>query len=183
MAFSGYEVDKIIGFEPLIDGEFYCKFPNDTEVNLLTIGEGLVAFPAKELELSLGEPVIDTIELQDGLSYHIPTKITNVKTLSMTGLESHKNDILAFMMKWILNADLEAMRVPDMSKYQKSIFVYQYSLGVEIFKGEYSVIPDASMAIKLSASFDSNIVTKPMSFYITETHNQYINGKSFKPFS
>ena len=70
-----------------------------------------------------------------------------------------------------------------MKKYPKSIVVFQYSLGEEIFKGEYDIIPDASMAIKLSMSHDSNIVTKPMSFYITKTHSQSINGESFKPFS
>jgi len=183
MAFSGYEVKSVLNFEPLIDGEFYCVFPNDRGVNLLDIGNGLKVFPAKNIKLSLGEPVIETIELQQGLSYQIPTKITNVKTLSMEGLESHKNELLSFMMKWVLDKNLEKMRVPDMSKYAKSVQVHQFSNGSPIFQGDYTIIPDTSMGIELSMSHEANIVTKPMSFYIIKTIKQEVDNKSFLPFS
>lgn len=183
MAFSGYEVKSVLNFEPLIDGEFYCVFPNDRGVNLLDIGNGLKVFPAKNIELNLGEPVIETIELQQGLSYHIPTKITNVKTITMEGLESHKNELLAFMMEWVLDKDLEKMRVPNMETYAKAIQVYQFSNGEAIFNGDYKIIPDTGMGIKLSMSHDVNIVTKQMSFYITKTIKQKVGNTSFKPFS
>jgi len=182
MAFTGYEVDSLINFEPLIDGEFYCLFPNDKGINILDIGNGINCFPAKDIDLSLGEPVIETIELQQGLSVHIPTKITNVKSISMNGIEGYKNEILAFLFDWVMNPDLEAMRVPDMRKYAKDIQVFQYSNGNLIFDGAYSIIPNTSLQLKVTMSFNPSTVIKNLGFYIIKTYSQNVNGVSKKPF-